>query len=205
MFVLHPAVVHFPIALLAMSVVLDAIGVVFKRAGLTQAGFYTLIAGGFGAALATLTGPEEDAKDTAARTILERHELFAAATVTMALILIGMRIGNAEGLRGMGAYGYLGLGVVLIGVVFLTGYFGGQMVYDHGVGVARLQGARAPAGEGGNIGEMWAKLGGIALVVIVVGYALYRQRFLRERFAIWRRAASAGEPPEQPTLFTLRR
>lgn len=199
---LHPAIVHFPIALLIASVVLDALGVGFRRASLTQAGFYTLIAGSLGATAAVLTGPEHAAKDAAALTILHRHELFAALMVLCCLILVGMRLGNVNGLYGTGAAGYLALGGVLIVCIVLTGYFGGQMVYDHGVGVNQLQGARAPA-EGGAVQEMWAKLGGVALVVVIVGWMVARARFLTARLRAWWQAVRSGTSAEQPTLWTL--
>ncbi len=199
--ILHPAIVHFPIALLIVSVVLDAFGVGFRRASLTQAGFYTLIGGSLGATAAVLTGPEHDAKDAAALTILHRHELFAALMVLCCLILVGMRLGNVNGLYGAGAGGYLALGVVLIVCIVLTGYFGGQLVYDHGVGVNALQGARIPAGDA--VQEMWAKLGGIALVVVIVGWTIARSRFLTIRLRAWWEDTRSGTSNEQPTLWTL--
>ena len=204
--ILHPAIVHFPIALLIASVVLDACGVGFRRLSLTQAGFYTLIIGSLGATAAVLSGPEHAAKDAASLTILHRHELFAALTVLCCLIMVGMRLGNAEGLFGAGVFGYLALGVVLIVCIVLTGYFGGQMVYDHGVGVSQLQPAqgapgRVPATDA--VQEMWAKLGGIALVVVIVGWAVARFRFLIARLAAWWQATRSGTSPEQPTLWTL--
>ncbi len=199
--ILHPAIVHFPIALLIVSVVLDACGVGFRRASLTQAGFYTLILGSLGATAAVLTGPEGSVKDAASLTILHRHELFAALIVFCCLILVGMRLGNVNGLYGSGAVGYLALGGVLIVCIALTGYFGGQLVYDHGVGVHQLQGTRAPAG--GAVQEMWAKLGGIALVLIIVGWLIARFRFLTARLRAWWQAVRTGTPVEQPVLWTL--
>lgn len=199
--ILHPAIVHFPIALLIASVMLDACGVGFRRASLTQAGFYTLIIGSLGATAAVLSGPEQAAKDAASLTILHRHELFAALTVLCCLILVGMRLGNAEGLFGTGVFGYLALGGVLIVCIVLTGYFGGQMVYDYGVGVSQLQGARVPTTDA--VQEMWAKLGGIALVVVIVGWTVARFRFLIARHAAWWQSARSGAATEQPTLWTL--
>jgi len=175
MIFLHPAIVHFPIALLIVSVVLDAIGLLFRQASLTQAGFATLITGGLGAGAAALTGPGEDAKDAASRALLTQHELFAAVTVLVSLILIGMRIGNDGGLRGAGAFGYLAGGVVLILAVAVTGYWGGEMAYRHGVGVVQVQGV--PASDPPNeVFELWAKLGGIALVLVILGYGVYIAR-----------------------------
>lgn len=171
MVLLHPALVHFPIALLIVSVVLDATGVLLRQAGLTQAGFATLILGGLGAGVAALTGPDEDAKDALARDVLIRHELFAVLTVIVSLILIGVRIGNPQGLRGSVAFGYLAGGIVLIVAVGITGYFGGELTYAHGVGVAQLQGAPAP-GEPNGVLSMWAKIGGLALLAVIVGYGI---------------------------------
>jgi len=199
--ILHPAIVHFPIALLIASVVLDAFGVGFRRASLTQAGFYTLIIGSLGATAAVLSGPEHAAKDAAALTILHRHELFAALTVLCCLIMVGMRLGNVEGLFGAVVFGYLALGIALIVCIVLTGYFGGQMVYDHGVGVSQLQGGRVPTTDA--VQEMWAKLGGIALVVVIVGWTIARFRFLIARLAAWWQATRSGLSVEQPTLWTL--
>ncbi len=199
--ILHPAIVHFPIALLIVSVVLDACGVGFRRASLTQAGFYTLIIGSFGATVAALTGPEEEAKDAGSLTILHRHELFAALIVLCCLIMVGMRLGNVNGLFGAGVFGYLALGVVLIACIVLTGYFGGQMVYDYGVGVSQLQGTRVPAG--GAVQEMWAKLGGVALFVVIVGWTLARFRFLTTRLRAWWQSTRSGTSNEHPTLWTL--
>lgn len=200
--ILHPVVVHFPIALLIVSVALDACGVGFRRASLTQAGFYTLIIGGLSMAAAVLSGPGSAARDAASLTLLHRHELFAALTVLCCLILVGMRLGNVEGLYGTGAVGYLALGGVLIVSVVLTGYFGGQLVYEHGVGVTRLQGARVPV-VSGSVQEMWARLGGVALVVVILGWTLARFRFLIARLRAWGLAVRTGTPAEQPTLWTL--
>lgn len=199
--ILHPAIVHFPIALLMASVVLDALGVGFRRASLTQAGFYTLIGGSLGATASVLTGPEHEAKDAAALTILHRHELFAALMVLCCLVLVGMRLGNVDGLYGPGAIGYLALGGALVVCIVLTGYYGGRLVYDHGVGVSELQGARIPARDA--VQEMWAKLGGIALVIVIVGWALARSRFLIARLQAWWQSARSGTSTEQPTLWTL--
>jgi len=180
MIFLHPAIVHFPIALLIVSVVLDAIGLLFRQISLTQAGFATLIMGGLGAGAAALTGPGEDAKDAASRALLTQHELFAAITVLVSLILIGVRIGNARGLRGAAAFGYLAGGVLLILAVTVTGYWGGEMAYGHGVGVVQVQGV--PASDSPNeVLELWAKLSGIVLVLVILGYGVYIARQTRRQ------------------------
>lgn len=202
--VLHPLVVHFPIALLIVSVLLDAAGVLLRRASLTQAGFACLVIGSTGAAAATLTGPTNNATSAAAFALLRWHTAFATVTVAACLIMVGMRLGNAEGLRGAGVSGYLALGALLIVALALTGYFGGRMVYEQGVGVAGAQGT--PAGViGRDVSQMWARLGGIALLLVIAVYPIARFRWLRSHYAAWRTATRAGTPPEHPRLWTLSR
>src|SRR5690349_5932541 len=55
---LHPMIVHFPIALLFASVALDWAGYWFKQSNLTRAGFYVLVLGALGSGVAALTGPD---------------------------------------------------------------------------------------------------------------------------------------------------
>lgn len=191
---LHPAIVHFPIALLVVSVLLDACGVLLRREGLTQAGFLTLALGSIGAGLAALTGPAEEARDTAAQSALLLHELLALGTVVVCLALVGLRIGNAAGLHGTAVYGYLALGLVLVVAVVATGYVGGQLTYTHGVGVSRVQGGAGPPERGGAVGEMWAKIAGLGLLLVVVGYGVSLARASG-------RAGRAGRdvPPPAPS------
>jgi len=51
--------------------------------------------------------------------------------------------------------------------------------------------------------EMWAKLGGIALVIVIVGWTLARVRFLAARLRAWWQSARSGTSTEQPILWTL--
>ncbi len=129
MIALHPIIAHFPVALLITSVILDALGVGFRRASLTQAGFSTLVGGGVGAALGALTGPEGSVRDAAAIGVLHRHELFAALTILLCLVLIGLRLWQVRGLAGTGVALYLTLAVALVVTLTLTGYYGGQLTY----------------------------------------------------------------------------
>ncbi len=181
---LHPAVVHFPVALLIVSVLLDAAGVLRRRAEWTRAGFLTLALGSAGAGLAALTGPAEDARDAAAQSVLLTHQLLALGTTLVCLALVGLRIGNPGGLRGPGVWGYLALGAVLVALVVATGYAGGQLTYTHGVGVARVQdvtGAAVVPERGGAVGEMWSKVAGLGLLLVVVGYGISLLRGPRYR------------------------
>ena len=53
---LHPMIVHFPIALLIVGFLADAVGLIFKKDFFTKAGFYLLILGTLGVVAAYLSG-----------------------------------------------------------------------------------------------------------------------------------------------------
>jgi len=203
MIALHPIIAHFPVALLLTSVSLDALGVGFRRASLTQAGFSTLVGGGVGAALGALTGPEGSVRDAAAIGVLHRHELFAALTILLCLVLIGLRLWRVRGLAGAGVALYLTLAVALVVTLTLTGYYGGQLTYEHGVGVARVQQAGAPAAGLAALQEVAAKLGGLLILLTIPGWALVRRRFLWATFVTWRGTTDRDDASEHPQLWTL--
>lgn len=131
---IHPMLVHFPIALLFASVALDWLGYWLRRPGFTRAGFYTLALGALSAGLAALAGPDHVVGEPAV-SLLAWHQLFALLTVVLAVALVAIRFFAVDGLTGRGALGYLGATLVLLAVVSLTGYYGGEMTYHQGVGV----------------------------------------------------------------------
>jgi uncharacterized membrane protein len=166
---LHPIIVHFPIALLITSVVLDVIALITRHRHLLYGATWVLAFGVAGALAAGLTGSlsEHSAQIAAASVsqILAMHQTLGFATgfvfaSLLALRLlwllpdmlaaltpryaVAQRVGNwlKDALPGLerrqlppllvGAY-MLGslIGVILLA---LTGYYGGSLVYDHGIG-----------------------------------------------------------------------
>lgn len=169
---LHPIVVHFPIALLIVSVACDIAAVFLRRAGLTTAATWTLVVGVPGAGAALLSGwiSEHDVSAALAGSILHLHKVCAVLTTVLFGTLLALRLiwllprvlcwlASASpiplpALSGAGArlemtvpvlYArplprsvvalYLALSVVGLGLLAITGYLGGSLVYDHGVGL----------------------------------------------------------------------
>lgn len=137
---IHPAVVHLPIALFPLSVVLDLLSRLWDGADapLVGAAFISLVAGLATALLAAVFGfiDYTDIRDD------HPAKKTATAHLILNLIAVGLFAGSA-GLR-FGALDEpatptLPLLVSLAGLVVLgySGYLGGKLVYDEGVGVGR--------------------------------------------------------------------
>ena len=166
----HPIIVHFPIALLILSVTLDFLGVFLRRWGLTDAATWLLLFGTPSAGVALLSGwvSEKYVTVGAAGNILHLHKEVAVLTTALFSLLLFVRLVwlaprgfallervaslrplavSADGalrmiapklyeppLPATAVILYLALSVVAVGLLGLTGYLGGALVYDHGVG-----------------------------------------------------------------------
>ena len=169
---LHPIIVHFPIALLIVSVACDIAAVVLRRAGLTTTATWTLVFGVPGAAAALLSGwiSEHDVSAALAGSVLHLHKVCAVLTTVLFGTLLATRliwllprllcwvatafpapmpVFASAGTRlevmlpelyqrplpraivGL----YLIFSVFALALLAVTGYLGGSLVYDHGVGL----------------------------------------------------------------------
>lgn len=137
---IHPLFVHFPIALLLAAFVFYWLAVISGREQPAIAGKWTLITGTIAAALTVWTGLD------AARTvphsggvhgILMVHQYFGFAIAILSLFLSLWVLIARTSLPGKGRPLFLGLIIVLAGLVIQTADFGGRMVFLHGVGVGR--------------------------------------------------------------------
>ena len=144
---LHPLIVHFPIAGLIMAALLDLGALLVRRPDLSAAALYVQAIAAAGAVAAYLSGDaaEEHAEHALegaplAHAVLERHEDLAKIVMVAAVAVVVARgvltyKAWADGAGAKAAVAALSLGLAL--AVGATGYFGGQLVYEHGVGVAR--------------------------------------------------------------------
>ena len=146
-FPLHPVLVHFPIALLFVSVLFDLLSTRLSRESFREGALWLLglgLTGGIAAALAG--GMAEDAAEKAgiAESLIERHEALAQATlVIMAILLLSrLLLRNRFSPRSFAAY----LTVAAVGLLALiaTGHTGGDLVYKHGAGVTTAPQAAQP-------------------------------------------------------------
>lgn len=133
----HPILVHFPIVLITVGLAYDLIVSIRKRALPLKQGIWIWLAAVLSAWLSVATGPEEDAHGNTA--FLETHSTLADITAWVVSILAAARLFMM--LRGKQSFVkiplvlYLAFALASCALVLGTGYYGGKMVYDNGIGV----------------------------------------------------------------------
>lgn len=159
---LHPALVHFPIALMVLMPLVALAGLLAIRRGcparrswLGVVLIQALLVLSAAAALKTGEGEEERAEQVVAESVIGEHEEAAeaflwAAALVLAVALAGLlegtpgRLGRVAG--GIGTLVVLALGVQV-------GSSGGDLVYRHGAAQAYASAAGAQASGMGQAGE----------------------------------------------------
>lgn len=140
----HPALVHYPIALVTLSVLADVIGFFVGSQSLQNAGWWALLGAAIGAALTVIAGLFDMTREKiepAAHRRVHTHmkvglTLFAAlAALTVWRWLIYSSLAHPIG------WIYLVAACLVLGLAFFQGWLGGELVFADGVGVA-------PTGQG---------------------------------------------------------
>jgi uncharacterized membrane protein len=142
MSVIHPAFIHFPIALILVSFLCDLCGYISRSSSLRSAAWWTLFAaGGFGI-VAALTGfwdMQHVPMDDTDSTYVDFHMWVGIASLFAAVVLIVWR-GMFFKRREVITCAYLTASSLVVALVLFQGWIGGELVYSYGVGVA-------PAGQ----------------------------------------------------------
>jgi uncharacterized membrane protein len=146
---LHPAVVHFPIALALVALLFEAVARHPRGRALEPAAAVLIVLAALGAVVTVVTGnlAHDDAVvPPAARELIGRHEdlgvvaMWALVVLAIARLVLA-RIGRH---RGAAAWLYLVLLAGAAGAVGYNGHLGGQVVFRHGVGTDPVQRSTVP-------------------------------------------------------------
>jgi uncharacterized membrane protein len=141
---IHPSIVHFPIALVTLSVMADLFGRLTDSATLRAAGFWALIGAVVGGALAIVAGLFDMNRERIEHAAHERVHFHMKVGFTLFAAVAGLTVwrwliyANAQNTPG---WGYLVAALLVFGLTLFQGYLGGELVYADGVGVA-------PTGQG---------------------------------------------------------
>ena len=138
--VLHPALIHFPLALLPFSIGADLLGRVTGSERLLELGRSTMplaAAGGLVAGVAGLMAQAEVKAEGRASDMLTTHR-----TVNLGLVAVAGAMAVARARKEKPSAAYVGLGLVGLAAMVYGAYLGGEMVYREGVGVDAADGVR---------------------------------------------------------------
>jgi uncharacterized membrane protein len=136
----HPRFVHFPIALLSTYLLLEVIGVIFKKDFFSKAAHLILFLGVLGALVAVLSG--DRAEEIAEKLFDEKdviipfgaiHEHEDWATITVwyfaGLLILRTIVVLKKSFKGVFQYIFILLAVVGMYFVYETGEHGAKLVY----------------------------------------------------------------------------
>jgi uncharacterized membrane protein len=135
---LHAALNDLPAALLLVAVLFDLAAAVTRRPSLRTAGFWTMVAGAGGAALAVLSGlqaEEHIAHGEAVHSVMETHEELALITLGVFVVLALWRIVRERRMGSTERAVVLAASLGGVGALFATAVYGGKLVFDHAAGI----------------------------------------------------------------------
>jgi uncharacterized membrane protein len=137
---LHPKVVHFPIALLLTYVILEIIGIVFRKEFYQKAAHLLLFIGVIGAFFAVLTGNQAYSAyqywNDSSSELFNEHQTFANLVVWYFTGMLVLRTYLVVKKKFSLTYKYSVLALALFGcyLIYQTAEYGGDLVKKFGVG-----------------------------------------------------------------------
>jgi uncharacterized membrane protein len=154
---LHPALVHFPIALSLVAVLLELVARHRRARSLEGAAAVVISLAALGSVAAVVSGNaahDEAVVAPAAASMVTRHEEVGEIAMWLLLALAAARLvlTRSGWFTGAVPWVYLAGAVLVAGMVSYNGYLGGRMVFEHGLGTAPVQRGSAPARSGAEPG-----------------------------------------------------
>lgn len=141
MFLWHPIIVHFAIALLSIAIITDLIYLISKKEHFMQIATYLLLTGTVSAIAAVLTGHQaEEAvlKTPEIEALISAHKNSGEITMWIFIAVAALRFPYIKFKlfeKPLKWIYYLG-SIIALTFLLRTGILGGEMVYIHGVGIS---------------------------------------------------------------------
>lgn len=140
----HPALVHYPIALVTLSVLADVIGFTVDSQSLQNAGWWALLGAAIGAALTLIAGLFDMTREKIEPAAHRRVHTHMKVGLTLFAVLAGLTAWRwliYSSLANPIGWTYLVAACLVLGLTFFQAWLGGELVFADGVGVA-------PTGQG---------------------------------------------------------
>lgn len=141
----HPYFIHFPIALLAVGLLWDILGVILKKESLLQAGWWALLFGTVSIIASVTTGliAAKTVPHTggAAHEIMEQHETLGLVVASIFVVLLLWRSLMRTKLpsKTLVLVVYMLITIGAVTTMLAGAHLGGRMVYEFGVGGSAVQ------------------------------------------------------------------
>ena len=136
---IHPMLVHFPIGFLVLSFLLDLVSLAFPEVpGLLRGSFYAMLLGIITALLAAVPGfvdYSDIRRDHPGKVVATRHMILNLMVVAIYGINLWIRSSALSDPK-ISLLPFL-LSIIGIGLLSVSGYLGGRLVYDEGIAVGR--------------------------------------------------------------------
>ncbi len=147
---IHPVFVHFPIALLSVFLLMEALGSITDKKCLRGTASAMLYLGTLAAIVTFLSGLAAAASvghGKEVHEVMTCHKSMALIVVILSVILSVWRIAVGEKFSTCWRTVHFIVGIIMIAFLYSAADKGGTMVYKHGVGVQSLQSADASHSE----------------------------------------------------------
>jgi uncharacterized membrane protein len=147
---IHPDLVHFPIALLTVAFVADVIGFATRRAAVRGFAWACLVLGFLGLVGAAITGWIDMERANLAPETHELVDLHWRVGAVLTVLTLGLLIWRGRIRRrpdGGTGRGYLVCFAALFALMVFQGWFGGELAYAHGAGVAATDQGMVPRAQ----------------------------------------------------------
>ena len=132
---LHPKVIHFPIALFIGAMGMEVLSLIFKKDNLHRTAFHMYIFATVITPFVVITGLQEAEHIHLGHPILTIHRNFALLTMWVSLVSLPILwLAKREGEKVLRIIFIIFL-LMLATFVSIAGHNGGRMVYEYGVGV----------------------------------------------------------------------
>ena len=132
---IHPKVIHFPIALFIGAMGMEVLSLIFKKDNLHRTAFHMYILATVITPFGVLTGLQEAEHLHLGHPILTIHRNFALLTMWGSLVSLPIFWLAKKKSEKVLRIVFIVFLLMLVGFVSITGHNGGRMVYEYGVGV----------------------------------------------------------------------
>ncbi|MFH2056273.1 MAG: DUF2231 domain-containing protein [bacterium] len=134
----HPYLVHFPIALFVCAVVCELVALLKHSRLFSQTALLTSIGAAGFCVLAVISGLIAKTATPLAgeiHQVVESHETFGYGVLACTLVFAALKSWSYVTGRRKFAETLIGVGLIGLLLLVLTSHEGGELVYEHGVGV----------------------------------------------------------------------